>query len=162
MPRSALPGKMPTSFAVIVASPWAWAPINSRLPSTAGASTATRGGAETRPSLTATNARASSSTSASRSSAARTCAASRNFTARATSQRARPGLAHQVMAEQVHGLLRFELEAGGLVDPARRHERMVGPQHHPLVAGGARELDALLHEPRADPAAAGRRLDEQD
>src|SRR5215470_2301521 len=65
-------------------------------------------------------------------------------------QVALPGLAHEILAAGMMRLLGGELEARLLVDAARGMKDVVGPERHALIAGEAREAQALLHQAPAD------------
>src|SRR5260221_7186851 len=71
-------------------------------------------------------------------------------------------LAHQIDTEAVVGLLVDQPEPPGQVDAARGGERMVGPQLQPRVTGQAGEVHALVDEPSAEMAPAGRRVHQED
>lgn len=68
----------------------------------------------------------------------------------------RVALADQLHAEAGVVLLRRQLKAGLHVDASGGGERVVGPQHHPLVPRVAGEPHALLDQPFAEPLAAAR------
>jgi hypothetical protein len=72
-----------------------------------------------------------------------------------------PRSARQVVAEAVVRRELDELEAGALVQAARLVQDVVGPQRDPAVAGALGEAQALLDQARADAAASGSGLDEQ-
>src|SRR5258706_8786871 len=106
------------------------------------------------------------STRSRRMPTARSTPPSRKAATAPSSSAPRPELEAPVLAG--HGDAEFavfpallEAKAALAVDGARRHQVGVGPQHHPPVAPGAREADALLHQARAEAGAARRRLDEQ-
>src|ERR1035438_6482612 len=86
------------------------------------------------------------------------CPACRNDSA---AERQPPVLPYQVVAEAAVLLGAGELEAGPLVDAARRGEHVVGPQHDLRVAGPAGEGNALGDEAAAQAHAPRSRLDEQ-
>ena len=58
-------------------------------------------------------------------------------------------------------LLLDELKAHSLIDLPRRMQDVIGPQAHPAVSTGNREVDALLHQTPPDTKAARRRFDQQ-
>jgi hypothetical protein len=71
-------------------------------------------------------------------------------------------LTDQVDTEAVVWLLLEQDEAARHVDPARRFERMVGPQPQPGVAGPSGEVHAGVHESPAEARPPFGRFDEQD
>jgi two-component system cell cycle response regulator len=76
-------------------------------------------------------------------------------------ERPGPGLLDEVVPEAVVGGRLDQLEAGALVEPARRVQDVVGPQRDARVAGALGEAQALLDQARADAAAPRARVDEQ-
>src|ERR671933_2617416 len=76
-------------------------------------------------------------------------------------QLARPRLLHQVVPEAVVRGRLHELEPRALVESARVVEDVVRPQGDPAIADALGEAQALLDQPRADPAATAAGLDEQ-
>ena len=71
-------------------------------------------------------------------------------------------LADQVNAEAAVGFLVDEAESSREVDGARRHEWIVRPQHHPLIAVRAGKPDADIDQTAAEPMPASGRIDEED
>src|SRR6478672_5831877 len=71
-------------------------------------------------------------------------------------------LAHEVVAEAAVRLLVGEGEPECLVDPACRHQHVVGPQRDLPVAGVASEGEARVDQAGADTEAASGRGDQQD
>ena len=58
-------------------------------------------------------------------------------------------------------LLLDELKPRSLIDLPRRMQYVIGPQAHPAVSTGNREVDALLHQTPPDTEPARSRLDQQ-
>jgi hypothetical protein len=71
-------------------------------------------------------------------------------------------LAYQIDTEAVVRLLVDQPEPARQVDAAGGGERMVGPQLHAQVTGPAGEVHALVDEPSAEMAPAGRRVHQED
>ena len=66
------------------------------------------------------------------------------------------------MAERTVRFLGDQREAALQVDVPRGGERVVRPQDHPAVAGGARESHAVVDERAAEPVAAAVGVDEEE
>jgi hypothetical protein len=71
-------------------------------------------------------------------------------------------LTDEVDAETVMGALTGEFETGREVDLASSHERVIGPQHDPLIPRTAGELDAFIYEACTESQPASTRVNEQD
>src|SRR6185369_7437823 len=71
-------------------------------------------------------------------------------------------LSNEILAEAPVPFLAREAEPRVFVEVARGVEPAVRPQHHPAVAGAAREVDAFADKPPSDAGTPRRRVDNEE